>query len=343
MEIINDIHHSLQNVEIKFRTHEYYCFRLMIDVANYLLNHKKNYTIFGGFVRDLIFLQHQIRKFETEHPEEDFWDPSIGTLEDRLIIPKNIDVAYSEESTSSKKKSMAPACKEQIFHILPNYAKPSKIYETQIVVESFYFILSSCNYFSNKQIDCEVNFYIRERIQNIFYREDMECNTLCIKKDYFGFMTGTSVVLSYLQSPEKELTLARIIVQIREKTTNLFPLYYDKTAEELAGNNSRETKMRMRRVKRTIEMMKRGWKIENMTGIKLIDEKTRKTRVDYFNFNCHVEDCNGEKTNFAPEITVCQSGESYHVKCFLKLCKPFLERGSTIVCGEKNTLLYFMK
>jgi len=348
MEIISSIQHSMVNTSIKFRSQEYLTLRLMLDVAMHFGSSEKH-AIFGGFVRDMLLLQKNIEIFERIHQGKDFWDPSVPGLYERIVLPRNIDITYVDddvESCSVKNNGTFSVSRlnhhPMISTALPHIPRPDGEQRSGIKkakhydgTEMFFQSMATLNcwsYFTSGPICCGINFYREYSVPYIInYHGDMECNSLCITQHTLGFLETLSSKLSMV-SPIKEIHLGKVISDIFEKKTSLLPYYDYRKQDELTFSVPSEGENRIERVRRIVDMMSRGWTIQNVKGFAWVEKMDDSvTKV------CCAPGCMHHPAEGKCEIVLCHCIPKYfHMDCFVKYADANLKTRMTIACPACN-------
>jgi hypothetical protein len=251
------------------KSEEYFRAILLFKVAYYF--QRSEGTIFGGFVRDLILLQNEIAKFKEEFPDQDFWDPAVGNLKKRIILPKDIDVAFTEVRVhcifERLKKYVSSNFQKNGFYWDISGVNLEKVdYPTEAGVFRIKAVLTNSELFFGKliSIDCDLVFSDKKPP---FGRPDMECNMLCFGRGMnVNVLRGEGSPWKESSAMNEELLKMRIIGRLLNKVTFAYP-YVHSPEEPFRPDRVRD---RISRVKRVIRMLKKGFKIENIKDISLV-------------------------------------------------------------------------
>lgn len=184
-------------METKFPCPDFYRLRLKIEIAKKLTKplkfdmkfnlHLHRRAIFGGFPRDLIVLVNEMKKFEKEYPNEDFWNPNIGDFAKRTVLPKDIDVHYPLPEYTQFDLGKFPVTEKNEKHFgyviqmresvnTFNFNYPS----WGIDIRRIRAVMTDWQKYSVEEIYCDIDCIIN----NHFFRKfkpDMESNVLAIR------------------------------------------------------------------------------------------------------------------------------------------------------------------
>jgi len=297
-------------LKTKFPSADFYRLLLITKVAKFFIKNGKK--IYGGLVRDMLMLQQQMKNFANEFPNEDFWDPTIGDIEKRVIIPKDIDVLFSNVRVKELKLYKYVAQKGFYFDIVSvndydarnelilKVDPDSRYSERKISVFHVKAVLINWNIFTDKEISCEIDL-ITSRGQPPFGIGDMECNLFSLDKNGINLMENTGTKLDEMSIFEKELERSRIIFAISKRITKFFP----RTPRH---SHSQQLKF----CERVIKMLLKKWKITNLKSVEALENCTLTSESEA---KCIAKDCPFSVID--PELRLNHCKKFMHAACLL--------------------------
>lgn len=220
MELLNSI-----ELKSEYRSLQYNQIAFAINVAKWLINKRKE-VIFGGFVRDLILLSNNMKKFKEEYPKEDFWNPKFGKFKERIVQFNNIDVAYYDKNVTKIVPDNLFKSKFALSAASSSNAQKWNIYTKDTRVVSYKATAHLWKYYSKTEISCYINFLCFNN-KPFACREDLECNMLCISSSNTNctLISDISTHIDNIPESQRKEQLNRIVSDIAEKKTRTIPLY----------------------------------------------------------------------------------------------------------------------
>jgi len=284
----------------------------MLRVARWFINGGK--IIFGGFVRDLLLLQNQMNLFVKNHPGEDFWNPAIGNLKERLILPKDIDVFYGKKKTYRISESLRTSnmhSKGFAFFLGEEVFRPERLDYPQNYMNVFTIkaILTNSELLTEESISCGIDV-VTSDLPPPFNKPDMECNMFCLTRNGLELMTSTGTSLDTMSPFQKEFERCRILSKMMEQTTIMYPF------QHLPDNPFKPFRIKERclRVKRVIRTLLKGWTIENLKDFSLVENPyklTTSSQISEGGFVCLI--CQDSERHPELQLNCCNS--LIHVVC----------------------------
>lgn len=305
------------NLETPHKSELYYQTVLILRVANYF-EYASHATIFGGFVRDMLLFQHEVDKFHSQFPEADFWDPSVGKLEDRVILPKDIDVYYTHVRVLSvieriQGDSTPSFCERGFYFDVTGIDTDTISYPSQIGVHQVKAVLINSDLFIGKLITVKCDLVFSKQEEAPFNRADAECNMFCIRNQGMDCLTGAGSPFEDQSIFAAEFKKMKVIQRILQKITVVYPY------PEVKGDPFQKEAISDRniRVRRVIKLLLRGFKIENVKDISLVENKEElavSTEIDSGNYVCLICHTTGEEVDH-PDLHLNCCGTFLHSTC----------------------------
>jgi len=340
------------NFNTPFKSEEFYKLCLFLKVAEFFQKSFLAGTIFGGFVRDLLLFQKNIFDFDKEFPGEDFWNPNVGNLKQRVILPKDIDVCFIGEKVRDYLRKLASPKNEKFqkrgffFTLLGEALKKQKSekekdYALKVGVFPITATLTNSALFFGKEISIDIDLVFSEKDAPPFGRPDLECNMFCYHAEILSLMDGPGDPFGKISNFESEFTRGIILSRICNKVTTMYPL------PELQGDtfSPENVFVRKSRVKRIIRAVERGWKIENLEDISLVenvDELAKTAEIESGNYLCCFCHDSESRDNY-PQLRFNCCRNYAHSSCFVAYSDIELQNRTHIrcpnMCAKRDTHL----
>lgn len=316
----------------------------------------KNFTIFGGAVRDTIIHDEYSARFydDKDKDRNSFDDPSydketIG----RLVVPNDID-AFFVGTKLEVLKNVNELCDKEKLRCSKNgnAGYPLTIFgnsdEIHLIRYTFYVPV-----YIYIGISIEINVdIVYTSLQNIFPPfkiADLKCNSLLQDKNGIRLSNNTGVY--EIDSLSGTYRAKKIEIGIINDITNFkTQICHPKILNELAENPSfekNEVDFRFRRIWRLLNMIERGWTITDEIDIEVcVEESMNEEELKKEQIVCLVcqENIQLDSNDICIKLKCC--GCIIHKQCFLNYVKTELGERITIRCmnsckkREDGLLLY---
>lgn len=310
----------------------------------------KNFTIFGGAVRDMIIHDEYSTRFYDDKDKDRklFDDPSYDkeTL-GRLVVPNDID-AFFVGTKEEVSKIVNELCDKEKLRFSNNgdAGYPINIFgnSDEIKLKRYTFYVPANSYIGvSIEINVDIVYTSLKNIFPPFKIADLKCN--CLLQDKNGIRLSNNTGVYEMDSlsgtyKAKKIEIGIINDIINFKTQFCHPGILDGLDEE-PSFEEKEIDFRFRRIWRLLNMIERGWTITNEIDIEVCVEESKKEEIVCLVCQENIQvDSNGT----CIKLKCC--GCIIHKPCFLNYVKTELGERITIRCmnsckkREDGLLLY---
>ncbi len=319
-------------------------------ILKFLIN--KNFTIFGGAVRDMIIHdEYSTRFYDDESKDRKLFDDPLYDKETigRLVVPNDID-AFFVGTKEEVSKIVNELCdKERLrFSNNGNAGYPLNIFgnSDEIKLKRYTFYIPANSYIGvSIEMNVDIVYTSLKNILPPFKIADLKCN--CLLQDQTGIRLSNHTGVYAMDAlsgtyKAKKIEIGIINDIINFKTQLCHPNILNELDDE-PSFGEKEIDFRFRRIYRLLNMIERGWTITDEIDIDIevyVEESNEDTIV------CLVcqENIQLNFDDICIKLKCC--GCIIHKQCFLNYVKTELNERITIRCmnsckkREDGLLLY---